>query len=466
MNARAANATKPARKVAAKRRASIDVPPKANGPPPSASRSSLGRKVSRRMPAKAMTISPSSPSPSRARGAKAGMPAKATGYVPRASRPNTEGRKRAIVDSPAKAMLGGPAPASPSPTSGKRRKAGIQTLEKATAGVPSAASPDSELGEGGHCHRASTGQMPRASLPDLSATLSNVFLLYEQRRDLLATASGLTNRLKALTKIRRGLPVSAKVSEAMIAETPYPPIDTLLLARGVLRDHLHKLEAQLEKLAPLLPAYASLWTETRGLGALGLALIAGEAGDLAQYDTHSKLWRRFGLHVGGGKAFYIRRAGMSKADWKAAGYCPRRRSVIYQITDSLLKGQLKKVTKKASDVRRIALGPYGTVYLARKQLEREKAQAEGLKVAPAAKIPEKDAHKYRSAGHIHNRAVRYVGKKLLRDLWKVWRREAAKELPKGQPAVASRSPSAQAAGATYCVPKGQPVRAPAASLTT
>lgn len=436
MNARAANAAKPARKVAAKRMANPNVSEMTRGAVPSASRSSLGRKATMSAPDKAIHSLSSSPSPSRARGATVRVPIQAGTGLPRASRPNTEGRKRARPEMPVKAMAALPAPASPSPTSGKRRKAGIQTLEKATAGVPSAASPDSELGEGGHCHRASTGQMPRASRSDLSATLSNVFLLYEQRRDLLATASGLTNRLKALTKIRRGLPVSAKVSEAMIAATSYPPIDTLLLARGVLRDHLHKLEAQLEKLAPLLPAYGSLWMETRGLGALGLALIAGEADDLSKYDTHSKLWRRFGLHVGGGKAFYVRRAGMSKADWKAAAYCPRRRSVIYQITDSLLKGQLKKVTKKPSDKRRIALGRYGEIYLARKQLELEKAKAEGLKVAPAAKIPEKDAHKYRSAGHIHNRAARYVGKKLLRDLWKVWRREAAKELPKGQAAYA------------------------------
>ena len=391
------------------------------------------------VPARAADQVPSaSPSPSRARGATTMLPEKASKRTPRASRPNT---RKAV------------------------RSQGVHA-RKGHDDVASPASPSPKIGAGGHGEVVRKDQTGRASRSDLSATLSNVFLLYEQRRDLLATASGLTNRLKALTKIRRGLPVSAKVSEAMIAETPYPPIDTLLLARGVLRDHLHKLEEQLKKLAPLIPAYGSLWMETRGLGALGLALIAGEADDLSKYDTHSKLWRRFGLHVGGGKAFYVRRAGMSKADWKAAAYCPRRRSVIYQITDSLLKGQLKKVTKKPSDKRRIALGRYGEIYLARKQLELEKAKAEGLKVAPAAKIPEKDAHKYRSAGHIHNRAARYVGKKLLRDLWKVWRREAAKELPKGQLASASRSPSQQASGAGPILPKGQAAYAPAASLTT
>lgn len=293
---------------------------------------------------------------------------------------------------------------------------------------------------------------------DLTANLSRVFLLYEQRRDLLATASGMTNRLKALTKIRRGLPVSAKVSEAMIQDTDYPPIDTLLLARGVLRDHLGKIETQLEKLAEELPAYASFWKPTRGLSGLGLALIVGEAGNLAEYDTHSQLWRRFGLHVGGGQAYYTKRSGMSPEAWSKAGYCPRRRSLVYQLTDSLLKGQIRK--DEHDPDKRIALGDYGALYLREKERQREKAKAEGLTVCAAAKIPAKDAHKYRSDGHIHNRAARYVGKKLLRDLWKVWRREAMFEMPKGHGWIASRSPSTSAGRASIEVSTMASVRLP------
>jgi hypothetical protein len=270
-----------------------------------------------------------------------------------------------------------------------------------------------------------------------------VFLLYEQRRDLLSTASGMTNRLKALTKIRRGLPVSAKVSAAMILETPYPPIDTLLSARGVLRDHLGKIEKELEQFAEDLPAYASFWKPQRGLSGLGLALIAGEAGDLAGYSTHSKLWRRFGLHVDGvGRAYWKRRPGLSAEDWEMAGYCPRRRSIIFQLTDSLLKAQIRK--DEHDPDKRVALGEYGALYLREKARQQEKAKAEGLTVCPAAKIPAKSASKYRSEGHIHNRAARYVGKKLLRDLWKVWRGEVKPDMPKGHTKVASRSPSKSA----------------------
>jgi hypothetical protein len=343
-----------------------------------------------------------------------------------------------------------PAPVHPSQTSGKRRLPKRPLSAKANMEMPTAASPDSERGESGHRYCASNGQFEAAAFPALRSDLDVIRELYEQRRDLLGVHSGMTTRMKAIVKTFYKLPPKAKISEEKIASTPYPPLITLRMARATIREHLDSLEADLEPYGKRLPAYNALWAPTRGLGPLGLALIAGEAGDLSKYGTHSQLWKRFGLHVGGGKAFYTKRADMSRDDWIDAGYSPRRRSVIYQITDSLLKNQLRKVTKDPGDERRVALGRYGEIYLARKQLEREKAKAEGLTVAPAADIPKKDARNYRSEGHIHNRAARYVGKKLLRDLWKVWRREVVLPLPKGQPAVASRSPSNSEPGGHVC----------------
>ena len=448
------------------------------------------------------------------------VPKRARQAAPSSLPSKSGGRKKAKPRLPAKA-ISEPLSSGRRPSkSGKRGKAKGRAPEKAIPALPSSASPDPKAGGGGQAAIAREGHVMNASpsaplngkdgqacgarkghmsgaIPpapnsrtrgqprvareghvtgaprpasdltaDLTADLSRVFLLYEQRRDLLATASGMTNRLKALTKIRRGLPVSAKVSEAMIQETDYPPIDTLLLARGVLRDHLGKIETQLEKLAEELPAYATFWKPTRGLSGLGLALIVGEAGNLAEYDTHSQLWRRFGLHVGGGHAYYTKRSGMSPEAWSKAGYCPRRRSLVYQLTDSLLKGQIRK--DEHDPDKRIALGDYGALYLREKERQREKAKAEGLTVCPAAKIPAKDAHKYRSDGHIHNRAARYVGKKLLRDLWKVWRREAVSSMPKGRAVYASRSPSTSAGRVTVAMPAmaSYPLPAPPSSLST
>ena len=85
------------------------------------------------------------------------------------------------------------------------------------------------------------------------AYIDKIYGTLEQRRDLLATASGMTNRLKALTKIRRGLPVSAKVSEAMIQDTDYPPIDTLLLARGTARNLARRIPTRVAIIPPWSP---------------------------------------------------------------------------------------------------------------------------------------------------------------------------------------------------------------------
>ncbi len=389
-----------------------------------------------------------------------GVPARAISAVPSPLPSNSGGRGKANRRLPAKASSAVPSPVRRSSKSGKRGKATAVVPSKAKRVAPSSASPDLKARRGGRVVRASNGHTETASPPALSPTIDRVFLLYEQRRDLLSTASGMTNRLKALTKIRRGLPVSAKVSEAMILETPYPPIDTLLSARGVLRDHLGKIEKELEQFAEDLPAYASFWKPQRGLSGLGLALIAGEAGDLAGYSTHSKLWRRFGLHVDGdGRAYWKRRPGLSAEDWETAGYCPRRRSIIFQLTDSLLKAQIRK--DENDPEKRVALGEYGALYLREKARQQEKAKAEGLTVCPAAKIPAKSASKYRSDGHIHNRAARYVGKKLLRDLWKVWRREASIVLPKGHTAYASRSPSKSAGRVRVPVPERARIALPA-----
>ena len=464
-------------------KANEQAPAKAKGGLPSPARRSTksGKrgKASRPSPAKATPCLPSSASPDlKAR--RGGQPVSASsgqlhgasppapngggGHMERArkgqtedaspSTPNSEGSGQRRI-----ARKGLPAGASPpAPSNGKGGHGIIASNGRGVRAAPPVSIPP-KRGKGGQANDAKNGQQHLAAPPALSPTIDRVFLLYEQRRDLLSTASGMTNRLKALTKIRRGLPVSAKVSEAMILETPYPPIDTLLSARGVLRDHLGKIEKELEQFAEDLPAYASFWKPQRGLSGLGLALIAGEAGDLAGYSTHSKLWRRFGLHVDGvGRAYWKRRPGLSAEDWEMAGYCPRRRSIIFQLTDSLLKAQIRK--DEHDPDKRVALGEYGALYLREKARQQEKAKAEGLTVCPAAKIPAKAASKYRSEGHIHNRAARYVGKKLLRDLWKVWRREASHTEPKGHADVASRSPSKSAGRVILPVPARASVSLP------
>ena len=363
------------------------------------------------------------------------------GHIPTAASSPSKSRRKANVDVPAKAIRDVPSAESRTASKKKARivvpngqavlvssptlpnASGAAQSNRATNGHLMAGRSAKRPTVGGDVHEnvARTGHQP----VDLSSDILFVRQLYRQRRDLLKAATALTLRMIAMVKAANGLERDAKVSERMIQNCAYPPVKVLAAVRGTVRVEIASLEKELVKYATRMPGYEEIWKPTSGLGALGLALIIGAAGDLRNYDNHSKLWKRMGLHVFDGKALYTKRAGMSSAEWKSAGYCPERRSLMYTIVN------LGICTKQSA---------YKQLRDDRIKVEHQKAKAEGLKVALSGKIPKKEAHLYRSAGHVLNRANRYVGKKLLRDLWKVWRREAMAHLPKGRTASASRSP--------------------------
>lgn len=192
--------------------------------------------------------------------------------------------------------------------------------------------------------------------------------------------------------------------------------EAIILVAIKARSHTDEFEnvatKEMERLAKLLPVWAEFGEAVRGFGPGSLTVIIGEAGDLSNYATHSKLWKRMGLAVMDGKKQGHVAKGLSKDDRKAAfiehGFSPLRRSRMWNIGDTLVKGNRD--------------GRYRTAYLARKAYERARAEMNGLTVAPAASIPKKRMEEFISEGHIHLRAQRYMEKRLLRDLWKAWRR--------------------------------------------
>lgn len=158
------------------------------------------------------------------------------------------------------------------------------------------------------------------------------------------------------------------------------------------------------KLAIALPVWQLWGKDIRGFGAKSLAVIVAEAGDLANYPDKSKLWKRMGLAVMGD----VRQGGLKKGAgaeaWIEHGYSPKRRSQMWNIGDTMIKAQVRKVKDDADEDsgERVALGEYGQVYLDRKAYE-------------LARDPEMQPIK------AHRRAQRYMEKRLLRDLWKAWR---------------------------------------------
>lgn len=100
------------------------------------------------------------------------------------------------------------------------------------------------------------------------------------------------------------------------------------------------------KLAEQLPV--AEWMrkpEQHGFGFKSLATIIGEAGNLSNYPNPAKLWRRMGcapfasgdrVHMGS-QWKRMNGRGLSSTEWEEYGYSPSRRSVVFQLTEPLLK---------------------------------------------------------------------------------------------------------------------------------
>jgi hypothetical protein len=236
---------------------------------------------------------------------------------------------------------------------------------------------------------------------------------HRQRQDLHRAEKSLTLQIKS--KCRRltggdkdaagnlydamlGKGEHAMASIAMMANVPF------LEARGTIETSRKLVEKRMLQLAKSLPV--APWVEaTRGFGLPGLAAIIGECGDLSNYAGPAKVWKRMGLAVMPDGGRQRRVTGAAAIDH---GYSAVRRSISWNIGACIVKSK----------------GPLRTLYDERKAFEIDKAKAAGLEVRPAAKIPAKRATEFMSQGHVHNRAQRFVEKRVLRDLWRAWRDSA------------------------------------------
>lgn len=172
-----------------------------------------------------------------------------------------------------------------------------------------------------------------------------------------------------------------------------------------IREEYEKDLATLVKQLPIWP-----WVEkVKGFGEQSLASLIGEVGDLSNYANPAKLWKRMCVAVIEGEA------QGKRTDEKLAalhGHNPSRRSVMWNIEKQILMAQLRNV--KDEDGERTeestASGPLGELYLERKQFELTKYyEKKDGEVIPVW------------LGLAHKRAQRYMGKRLLRELWRAWR---------------------------------------------
>jgi hypothetical protein len=172
-----------------------------------------------------------------------------------------------------------------------------------------------------------------------------------------------------------------------------PVVQATLQSSEAFDRYLGIIEREMEKLAKTLPVYA--WVkEQRGLGALSLAAIVGECGNIGTYSGPAALQSRMGMapiqHNGTTKmpSSWRSGGGLPAEVWAEAGYSPRRRSIMYVIGECLVK-----------------LNQEGEF---RKRYDEAKAKA-------------KERHEDWTDGHCHNHAMLLASKLVIKRLWQRWR---------------------------------------------
>ena len=167
----------------------------------------------------------------------------------------------------------------------------------------------------------------------------------------LGYESGMTEaqrakKMKEATKLIKVIDAKHKAGEAQggIASIV---INTLPSIKGFNAEVI-ELDKLMEKMTKQLPMVD--WVHQpaqRGVGLKSLGVIIGETGDLHNYSTVSKVWRRMGLapitkngetHMG--STWRGRKNGQTKLnarEWQDGKYNPRRRAIMFVVGENLVR---------------------------------------------------------------------------------------------------------------------------------
>lgn len=218
---------------------------------------------------------------------------------------------------------------------------------------------------------------------------------WRQRQDLVRAQMKLTLQIKAICRRFTGgdKPEAERLYRSLhnghthpLAQDAALAIAPYRLARAPLENARKAMEKTLAKLAKDLPI-SHMADSIKGVNLNTLAAIVGEAGDLSAYPSVAGAWKRAGLAVIHGE----RQRRKSDADLAAEhGYSPSRRAVFWNVGEALFKAQGKGDTA----------GPYRVVY---------------------DEYREKIADRCDSDGQAHNRAKRYMLKRLLKHMTLEWK---------------------------------------------
>jgi hypothetical protein len=188
---------------------------------------------------------------------------------------------------------------------------------------------------------------------------------------------------------------------------------------------------EMERIASTLPIAPFVHDpERRGFTLAGLAVIIGHAGHPLDYPKKGHLWKRLGLApyqkdgITRAGSSWGRLGGLSKDDWIELGYKRSRLGDLFgKITQPLLYAQWRSTG---------AIGPYGEAYGRYKARQKElnetgmfaqEAERQLASAKKAGRKPQKALLEGKLPDSaINARALRYMTKKLIADLWFAWRR--------------------------------------------
>ena len=230
-------------------------------------------------------------------------------------------------------------------------------------------------------------------LADLLAELRE---LSRMRGHLVRTRVSLVNHIKS---IERRLEASIQLNTladvppnggggrtASIAALASMPLSQSL---DIVDVAIKPLDKRMTGIVKSLPIYE--WAKKqRGIGisqVIGLAQILAETGNLSNYATKERVWKRMGLACLEDGTRQRRIAGVSKAEALAIGFVGWRRAIMAVIGENLLRAKNLK---------------YRAVY--------EKRRDHTSK-----------SHPDWTAMHSHRDGLRIMEKCFLEDLWKAWR---------------------------------------------
>lgn len=252
---------------------------------------------------------------------------------------------------------------------------------------------------------------------------------------------------KAAADLRKAVEGGAE-DQQLVGNQAINVLRSLILASAIGRQQWDELRTETEKTMRAKARELPVWPwveEVKGLSDLGLAVIVGEAGGaLSNYRSPPALWKRMGLAVLAGNRQGAPGAGATAKDWIVHGYNRTRRSEIWNFCDDMIV-RAQWLSERAAYVEAIKNHPAALAAAAGDGIILSKLKlpdlinlaepfgitAEAHGTGPygvqygewKAKYLERSWEKARA----DKAARRRMTKRVLRNLWRVWRDSVARD---------------------------------------